>query len=282
MWFYEVAHQPQGPVEIDAIRELLASGQINAATLVWREGMPDWKPLQQTELAELWKTVSSNVAQTIVQPTVQYEQSTHRMKSNSLKNLFVWWLVLQSIALVYFALNYFLPNDSIKRTISCVLELPIMTTVILQLILLFKFWEVVQDGFARTSPAKAIGFLFIPFFNLYWNFPAQFGLSKDLNRYSRQHFENLDEKGIKTSHPILALITIICSYLVTGYFTYFFIRIFSLAFASRGNTATYDLAIKAMSQQMTIISLVMLMIQILFIIDLYRTASSILEAEEAQ
>ncbi len=51
MWYYEIDHQPQGPVDIDTIKRLLDAGTINAATLVWRAGMPDWRPLRQTALA---------------------------------------------------------------------------------------------------------------------------------------------------------------------------------------------------------------------------------------
>jgi hypothetical protein len=38
---------------------------------------------------------------------------------------------------------------------------------------LYRAWKCLQPGgLARTTPGKAIGFLFIPFFNLYWIFQA--------------------------------------------------------------------------------------------------------------
>jgi hypothetical protein len=37
-------------------------------------------------------------------------------------------------------------------------------------VILWKMWSSIQDGNARTTPGKAIGFLFIPFFNIYWIF----------------------------------------------------------------------------------------------------------------
>jgi len=52
---------------------------------------------------------------------------------------------------------------------------------------LHKCWQVVQDGYARTTPGQAIGFLFIPFFNLYWQFVALHGLTKDMNAYLARH-----------------------------------------------------------------------------------------------
>lgn len=53
------------------------------------------------------------------------------------------------------------------------------------LILLYQAWALIQDGHARTPPGKAVGFMFIPFFNLYWYFVAVKGLCDDLNQYAR-------------------------------------------------------------------------------------------------
>jgi len=58
---------------------------------------------------------------------------------------------------------------------------------ILALVLFYKMWESIQDGHARTSPGKAIGFLFIPFFNFYWIFQVLWGFAKDYNAYLVRH-----------------------------------------------------------------------------------------------
>lgn len=58
---------------------------------------------------------------------------------------------------------------------------------ILQCVLLYRFWFVIQDGKARTTPARAIGYLFIPLFNIYWFFVAFWGLAVDLNKYVQNH-----------------------------------------------------------------------------------------------
>jgi len=50
-------------------------------------------------------------------------------------------------------------------------------------IILYKAWQVIQDGQPRTTPGKAVGFLFIPFFNFYWMFMAYWGWAKDCNAY---------------------------------------------------------------------------------------------------
>lgn len=55
------------------------------------------------------------------------------------------------------------------------------------MVLLYKMWAAIQDGHARATPGKAIGFLFIPFFNLYWAFQAIWGWAKDYNAYTARH-----------------------------------------------------------------------------------------------
>jgi len=66
--------------------------------------------------------------------------------------------------------------------------------------MLHKFWTAIQDGKARTTPDKAVGFMFIPFFNYYWGFVAILGLAKDMNRYCKEHSINapiIDESHAK-------------------------------------------------------------------------------------
>ncbi len=51
-------------------------------------------------------------------------------------------------------------------------------------VLLYRCWALIQDGYPQTTPGKAVGFWFIPVFNLYWVFVAVRGLAEDLNRYA--------------------------------------------------------------------------------------------------
>ncbi|MEM7660012.1 MAG: serine/threonine-protein kinase [Bacteroidota bacterium] len=51
--------------------------------------------------------------------------------------------------------------------------------------LLHKGWQSVQDRGAYTTPGKAIGFLFIPLFNLYWIFVTFRQLAVEMNQYAR-------------------------------------------------------------------------------------------------
>jgi hypothetical protein len=52
-------------------------------------------------------------------------------------------------------------------------------------VMVYRLWAQVQDGQARTTPGKALGYLFIPFYNFYWAFVALPGLAEELNRCLR-------------------------------------------------------------------------------------------------
>jgi len=53
-------------------------------------------------------------------------------------------------------------------------------------ILLYRHWFVLQGHGARTTPGRAVGFGFIPFYCFYWWFVAYAGLATDTNRYLEQ------------------------------------------------------------------------------------------------
>jgi hypothetical protein len=59
--------------------------------------------------------------------------------------------------------------------------------IVYQFLLLAKMWGAIQDGHARATPGKAIGFLFIPFFNIYWIFVAWGGFPSDYNKLVARH-----------------------------------------------------------------------------------------------
>jgi len=76
---------------------------------------------------------------------------------------------------------------------------------VVYLTLVYKMWSSIQDGHARTSPGKAVGFLFIPFFGAYWFFQVWWGFAKDYNAYLKRHALQLRElsEGLFLSFNIL-------------------------------------------------------------------------------
>ncbi len=76
------------------------------------------------------------------------------------------------------------------------------------LVLLYKSWQTIQDSQTRTTPGKAVGFLFIPFFSLYWMFVAYYGLAVEYNKYIERNNISVSKlpEGLFLSHPILRLL----------------------------------------------------------------------------
>jgi len=83
--------------------------------------------------------------------------------------------------------------------------LPLLFGAGMMMVLFYKMWTAIQDGHARTTPGKAIGFLFIPFFNIYWAFQVIWGFSKDYNAYTKRHALTLPDlpDGLFLAYTIL-------------------------------------------------------------------------------
>lgn len=81
-------------------------------------------------------------------------------------------------------------------------------------VFIYKAWSFIQDGYAQTTPGKAVGFLFIPFFNIYWIFVAFYGLSVNLNKYIFRHRIKIDpiNSGLVLVACIMWILTCISFY----------------------------------------------------------------------
>ncbi|MEW6096676.1 MAG: hypothetical protein AB1567_09145 [bacterium] len=85
----------------------------------------------------------------------------------------------------------------------------------------YKAWASIQDGFARTTPGKAVGFLFIPFYNFYWIFQVIWGFAKDYNSYIDRHGVSASKlpEGLFLSSCILSVLGIVLG--ILGRFPWF-------------------------------------------------------------
>ena len=85
----------------------------------------------------------------------------------------------------------------------------LMVQMIYTFVILWKMWNSIQDGHARTTPGKAIGFLFIPLFNLYWVFQIWGGFPTDYNNYVNRYQLPIPylSSRLFTAYPVLMLLT---------------------------------------------------------------------------
>ncbi len=65
--------------------------------------------------------------------------------------------------------------------------IPLVFSMIAGYVFIYKQWKAIDDGQARTTPGKAIGYLFIPLFNIYWIFNIFFGWPTDYNKYIQRY-----------------------------------------------------------------------------------------------
>lgn len=81
----------------------------------------------------------------------------------------------------------------------------VIVSAVMLMVLLYKLWASIQP--TRTTAGKAVGFLFIPLFNLYWVFRAYRGWSVEANRFVQEH-------GIEAPRSSVGLATALCVLLV--------------------------------------------------------------------
>jgi hypothetical protein len=77
-----------------------------------------------------------------------------------------------------------------ERSVSELLAffwIPIVPALVMQWVLVYKMWSAIQDSHVRMSPAKAVAYLFVPLFNLYWIFEVFPGFATDFNNYVARH-----------------------------------------------------------------------------------------------
>lgn len=198
MWYYNVNNQPTGPIDDAAMQNLVKSGAIAPTTLVWQEGMAQWQTLGMTALAPL-----APVANTPPVAPMQAYQPTQvpnygmavkpaAMQIKEMNDMFMWyWICLIGILITA--------------------GLSAIASMVLFYVILYRAWGLIQDGYARTTPGKAIGFCFIPFYNFYWMFEAIPGLVKDMNNFIARRnlpIQRMDP-GLATAYCVLSLVSII-------------------------------------------------------------------------
>jgi hypothetical protein len=59
----------------------------------------------------------------------------------------------------------------------------LICSIAIEMLLFYKMWAAIQDDQASLSPAKAVGFLFIPVFNIYWALLMITGFAEDYNAF---------------------------------------------------------------------------------------------------
>lgn len=76
------------------------------------------------------------------------------------------------------------------------IPLPIFVWSIMNLVLIYKMWSAINDGMTKPTPGAAVGFLFIPFFSIYWIFVAWVSWPNRYNEYCQRNGIRAPQLGI--------------------------------------------------------------------------------------
>lgn len=123
------------------------------------------------------------------QPTKQEQPEPKAASKTALsKTLFVYcWMVVRIIAGILGALGLVLViQKGAKSTLLAtfaVADVFLVCSVAIELMLFYKMWAAIKDSQISISPGRAVGFLFIPVFNIYWALLMLTGFTEDYNSF---------------------------------------------------------------------------------------------------
>ncbi len=195
-WWYTASNQQRGPVEWAQLKDMAKTGQLGAADKVWCQGMPAWT--LASEIQGLLRSSSAPVNQepvaspyaapAIADVQTQKPGNVKRVSFPLLLGLAVGYFLLYAVV---FASLFMGGDDDVFIWVSAgaggLALICGISMAVYGCICLYRAWYALQDGHARTTPGKAVGFMFIPFYNFYWMFVAGYGWSQDYNLFTQRH-----------------------------------------------------------------------------------------------
>ena len=162
---------------------------------------PAQPPVKQAEPA----TAAEVPAKTTV-PAAMAEKKPVKEKPGAKKlskTLYVYcWAAAQIIAGVLGLLGVMLAlrkagNTTLLATFAAA-DIFLICSLAIELLLFYKMWSAIQDSEASATPGKAVGFLLIPVFNIYWALCMITGFAEDYNAF-------IQRRSIKTKNLSLIL-----------------------------------------------------------------------------
>lgn len=216
-WYYAIDGRQNGPVPSSEIRSLIETGRLDRATdLVWKDGMPDWKapeavaeflavrpaaaapgngpsdvPLPAPAASPIHGSPDAVAANPYAAPQSDVVLAApappgalNRVKPASY-GLFLAPLLLGTVLLIAGAVSME-KAPGVDESVGLLMVLAgiagVAFSAILSLVYLYRAWQVIARCTRLATPGKAVGFLFIPFYNLYWCFVAYWRWAQEWNR----------------------------------------------------------------------------------------------------
>ena len=237
-YFYTTNGQQVGPVDGNEMVRLAHQGYLSETDQVWTEGMAEWLPVTAFSQLAAGIHAATDVAYNnpvmddgsvvvkepaLARPGVimvpREETVPERYRKRVSFGAWIWTAVMPLLILGVTSFGSawgprlgYSSVDDLETIVVILFGLALLFLVInsiIGLVILHRAWSHIQEiGLARTTPGKAVGFLFIPFFNLYWVFIAYYGWAEDYNRY----IEEMGADHIVPANSGFQLAAIICNF----------------------------------------------------------------------
>lgn len=207
-WYFATDGQSAGPFSLEIIEQYIVSGVIKPETLVWHKSMPDWAAAWQTPLAGLAEQLDPIPASGAIRSgrpepvRVKADLSPEARAKMARQLKALWWVFAVGVG----GASGLLKVDIIAPKVFIA---AFLVGVVAFFMMIYQLWNAIQDGNPRTTPGKAVGFMFIPIFGVYWIFQAIWGLAKDINKYIRE--KNIPVKEVPTGVSLAASIMMLLS-----------------------------------------------------------------------
>ncbi len=248
-WYYSPDGQTgYGPYGVSDILAFVEQGRANFDTLVWRLGENSRPMRNEPVFTSAYNAGHGGMVVAGTNPLTPYgsnnSDSHFRKETDKLNvNLRRWhnlmWISFVAcwgalfIVLVLVVTSLFF-GHSILDFLSAVTKASILTPILIGLlftplyifslvphyVFIYNFWKSIPQEFARTTPGKAVGFMLIPFFNLYWYFVAFYHGSKDIDKALSEYVQQGRNRGERPCYTgsVGGLIAAICFVLLLAHF----------------------------------------------------------------
>lgn len=191
--------QQFGPLEENAVREMIKKGQLSQKDSAIGQGQHEWRTLG-TMFPDMFQTPATTpLSGSHAAPALSAAQMNKpRMRKRFIGGIYVASVILLVLGLVIGGVTSLVSAEIMPEgllvggaVIASVAYIQFLVVhIIVMFYILFKMWDSIQDG-VSTSTGKAIGFLFIPIFSIYWIFKAWGGFPAEYNEFIERHQLNV-------------------------------------------------------------------------------------------
>ena len=129
---------------------------------------------------------------------------------------FVTWFVGSVVlAGILIGLGFILVEERLHEAAIALFVIGGLIAVVVPVVVVANFihriWSSIQDGYAPTTPGRAVGLCFVPFFNFYWVFRVFPGFPTAYNAYIRRHGISVRplSGGIYMAYAVFCLLGVI-------------------------------------------------------------------------